>query len=183
MMRVSTPFLKCLKQKALRYTRIYVHTLWTWSFISFVDTQTLPLKTHTNTPMQACTCLQLTVLLSSFSGWWKLKFSGSRKQVQPEGLILTIWTPLWCQCQQNAARLSISRRGREAEGNLSLTLNFIDTHTQHTHIETFTYWTLSHSSSLSYMTGLLFYNMFYTILFSLHAYSPLNLHLFPTTPI
>jgi len=41
-----------------------------------------------------------------------LKFSGCRKQVQPEGPILHIWTPLWCHCQQDAPLVSISRRGR-----------------------------------------------------------------------
>lgn len=52
----------------------------------------------------------------------KLEFCGGRKQVQPEGLILHIWTPLWCHCQQGAPLVSISRRGSEWGRSPSLIL-------------------------------------------------------------
>ncbi len=81
----------------------------------------------------------------------KLKFCGCRKQVQPEGLILHIWTPLWCHCQQDAPLVSISKRGRRGgyllpSSFVSQSLSLFQTHS-HMYLQTLTV-CLSHNLPL-----------------------------------
>lgn len=97
--------------------------------------------------LQELVCVRLCMCVSI-----KLKFCGCRKQVQPEGLILHIWTPLWCHCQQDAPLVSISKRGRRGgdllPSSLSLnrSLSLFQTHS-HMYLQTLTV-CLSHNLPL-----------------------------------